>query len=56
MKADFFYECLTCKVRMPAAWDNVSPAEVQSVSVAKGEKVETTFRCQEHREPEASGE
>lgn len=52
MRADFYYECQTCKARMPATWDNVSPAEVQSVPVSKGEKVEVTFRCQSHREPE----
>lgn len=55
MKPDFFYECLTCKCRIPASWGNVNPDGMQSVTVAvpkKKDMTETTFRCKDHHEQE----
>lgn len=55
MKADFYYECQTCKVNIPATWGNVDPEGMQSVTVVKKETTETTettFRCSDHHEPE----
>lgn len=48
MKPDFFYECETCKTRIPATFDNINPEGMQSVVVDTGGKTETTFRCGEH--------
>lgn len=49
-KADFYYECEVCKAKIPATYDNINPAGMQSIVVDKGGKTETTFRCEHHHQ------
>ena len=47
MKADFFYECERCKMKIPATFARPHPVGMQAIVTPKGPGTETTFRCED---------